>query len=434
MIPKILHFIWIGDASLTPHAHLASWVSAHPGWTIKLWDEAALAASTWRCRSQIDAARAIDIRQAVDWMRFEILCVEGGVVADADSFCVTPIGDDLLSNQAFACWSDETNRPGVLSTALLGARPKHPVLEMLLTRPKGGATAQRAAASAAERFNRLWSACDFQGLLTLPSHTFLSARRAAAGEGANGRVIALHEEATTRGIVEQLHRMRNPFETAASVNGQGESDGAGGTRGQSPLIDVVCVAYKRYGPLKVLLQCLLNQTASNWRAHVYHDGPDSSFEQIVRDFEQQAPGRILHSNSSARFNDYGHSLREHGLQHVAAPYVLITNDDNYYVPRAMEYIAEAIAAEDPDVVMFDMVHSHENPGLRRAPSYSYFPTEYSRNNIDIGAAVVRTELARRAGFRDKGFAGDATYFEDIARAKGSPLRVAKIPRVLFVHN
>ena len=429
MIPKILHFIWIGDASLTPHAHLASWVSAHPGWTIKLWDEGALAASTWRCRLQIDAARAIDIRQAVDWMRLEILCVEGGVVADADSFCVTPIDDDLLSNQAFACWSDENKRPGVLSTALLGARPKHPVLEMLLSASTGAANAPGAApASAAERFNRLWDACDFQGLLTLPSYTFLSARRAAAGEGANGRVIALHEEASTRGIVGQLHRMRNSFETGSSTSG----DGKAGER--SPLIDVVCVAYKRYGPLKVLLQCLLNQTAPNWRAHVYHDGPDPGFEQIVRDFEQQAPGRILHSNSQSRFNDYGHSLREHGLKQVDAPYVLITNDDNYYVPRAMEYIAEAIAAEDPDVVMFDMVHSHENPGLRRAPSYSYFPTEYSRNNIDIGAAVVRTELARKAGFRDRGFAGDATYFEDIARAKGGPLRVAKIPRVLFVHN
>jgi len=39
------------------------------------------------------------------------------------------------------------------------------------------------------------------------------------------------------------------------------------------------------------------------------------------------------------------------------------------------------------------------------------------------------------GFRDKTHDGDATYFEDILRQKkGKALKVAKISRVLFVHN
>ncbi|HUN92751.1 MAG TPA: glycosyltransferase [Burkholderiaceae bacterium] len=425
MIPRILHFIWIGDAAPMPRAHVDSWIAAHPGWTVKLWDEAALAASAWRSGARIDAERKVDLRRAVDWMRFEILHVEGGVVADADSFCVSAIPDDLLQADAFACWRDEAAQPGVLATHLLGAIPGHPVLENLLRTVSFDAIADEGETlpGAAERFNRLWRARRHDGLKVLPSQAFLSARRAARGDGVGSDVIALHEEATTRGIVAELHAHRNPLEAPA----------AGGSAG-NPLIDIVVVAYRRYGPLKVLLQCLLNQTTDNWRALVYHDGPDAEFETIARGFEDEAPGRIHHAATPSRHNDYGHSLREMGLKAVQAPYVLITNDDNYYVPKALEFVAEAIAAERPDVVLFDMVHSHQNPGLRKAPSYSYFPTEYSRNNIDIGCAVVRTDLARRAGFRDKGFAGDATYFEDIARAKGGPLRVAKIPRVLFVHN
>jgi hypothetical protein len=53
----------------------------------------------------------------------------------------------------------------------------------------------------------------------------------------------------------------------------------------------------------------------------------------------------------------------------------------------------------------------------------------------MGAAAVRGELARRAGFRDKTHDGDATYFEDVARARlPDKLSICKISQVLLVHN
>lgn len=202
----------------------------------------------------------------------------------------------------------------------------------------------------------------------------------------------------------------------------------------SPLIDIVCVAYRRPGPLRVLVQCLLNQTAPNWRLRVYHDGPDAEVERVLQDASDGAPERVSYRMTEVRYNDYGHSLREIGLRECGGDYVLLTNDDNYYVPRFIEFATQAIVEADPDVVMFDMVHSHDNPGYRPVPGYSYFRTEYSRYNIDMGAALVRTPLAKAAGFRDKTFAGDATYFEDVARTKPTGLKVCKVPRVLFVHN
>jgi hypothetical protein len=53
----------------------------------------------------------------------------------------------------------------------------------------------------------------------------------------------------------------------------------------------------------------------------------------------------------------------------------------------------------------------------------------------VSAAIVRAALAQKAGFRDKTHDGDATYFEDLVKAKfPSTIAMVRIPRVLFVHN
>jgi hypothetical protein len=46
---------------------------------------------------------------------------------------------------------------------------------------------------------------------------------------------------------------------------------------------------------------------------------------------------------------------------------------------------------------------------------------------------VKTDKAKKVGFRDKGYAGDASYFEDIL-LDDPRLLVVKLPHILFVHN
>lgn len=204
-------------------------------------------------------------------------------------------------------------------------------------------------------------------------------------------------------------------------------------------LSIVAVSYERFGELQVFVQSVINQTQNNWKLHVLHDGHNEKFCSIMEGYRQDNPMRISYECTDTRFNDYGHSLREIGLEKATGKYILITNADNYYSPKALEFINSAIEhnAQKPDVVMFDMVHSHRNPGIRKAPSYSFLKVIYKRNFIDIGAAVTETSLAKSAGFADKSYAADATYFENILQKKlggGSKLIVAKIPRVLLVHN
>ena len=204
-------------------------------------------------------------------------------------------------------------------------------------------------------------------------------------------------------------------------------------------INIIAVAHERIGELKVFVQSMINQTHNNWTLHVIHDGVNDEFCSIMEEYRREKPMQITYECTSERFNDYGHSLREIGLKKATGQYVLITNADNYYAPKTLEFINIAIKNSDnkPDVIIFDMVHSHRNPGVKKGPRYSYFKVSYKRNFIDMGAAVVETSLAQNAGFSDKSYSADATYFENILNKKlenGSRLRLTKIPRVCLVHN
>ena len=201
-------------------------------------------------------------------------------------------------------------------------------------------------------------------------------------------------------------------------------------------LTIICVSYQRYEMIPILRHSFLAQTLQNFKLLIIHDGYDQRMDEILAVFKRDYPERVDYQFSETRFNDYGHSLRDMGIKLADTEYLLITNDDNYYAPRFVEQMFHAIDARPeapPDIVYCDMLHSHNNPGLRWQLPYNRFETAPKRNYIDIGSFIARTELARKVGFRDKTFAGDATYFNDLLEATPKP-RVIKIPMVLLVHN
>lgn len=205
-----------------------------------------------------------------------------------------------------------------------------------------------------------------------------------------------------------------------------------------PVIEVVAVAFERFGELKVFVQSWINQTESNWRLKVLHDGFNEEFETIMQEFQKVCPEQISYFCTTERYNDYGHTLRHMGINQASSDFILLTNADNYFIPKAMAFINEKFLEEnfEIDVLLFNMVHSHEWPGNTFSPSYSFFDVKLERGKVDVSSAIVKTELAKKAGFRDKTHDGDATYFEDIMALSGSdqPLNVLKVPNILFVHN
>ena len=200
-----------------------------------------------------------------------------------------------------------------------------------------------------------------------------------------------------------------------------------------PELTIICVSYQRYQHIYVLLHCFLAQTLQNFRLIVLHDGPDPQMESILTSFKNAHPEKIDFYFSEERYNDYGHSLREKGIELAQSEYLLITNDDNYYCPKFLELMFEAIHLQKADIALCDMIHSHDTPGGRDQGPYRYFETAPMRYSIDMGCFITKTALAKKSGFRDKTHDGDATFFEDILEIAENPV-IAKLNQALFYHN
>jgi glycosyltransferase involved in cell wall biosynthesis len=197
---------------------------------------------------------------------------------------------------------------------------------------------------------------------------------------------------------------------------------------EHPRLTFVVVTYQQESALDCLLKSLICQTLQNFNVLVIHDGPSPGTRAIVSAY----PKNFEYFETENRFNDFGHSLRQIGIDKTNTEFILLTNGDNYYAPRFTEFMFEAIDRQGLDLVFCDIVHSHVNPGESTQPSYSFFRTRPFRLCIDIGCFIARSALAKKVGFRDRSFEGDATYFEGLL--KTGRVTVGKVDKVLMVHN
>jgi len=134
-IPKIIHQIWIGPLP-PPSSMMETWKAHHPDWQYKLWTSE----KGWGNQDKIDAMP--EWNGKADIMRWEILWREGGVLVDADSICVQPLDEAFLQHDNFACWENESVRPGLIAAGYVGAAPgsllMRKCIETVASRPLHG--------------------------------------------------------------------------------------------------------------------------------------------------------------------------------------------------------------------------------------------------------------------------------------------------------
>ena len=120
MIPKIIHYIWLGGKPLPKIAKkcIKSWKKYCPDYEIKRWDETNLDLDC--CAYVREAYDAKKYAFASDFFRFEILYKEGGVYLDIDVELIKNI-DRFLSNKAFTGLEyGNTMAPGLIFGAEKG--------------------------------------------------------------------------------------------------------------------------------------------------------------------------------------------------------------------------------------------------------------------------------------------------------------------------
>ena len=208
MIPKKLHFIWVGDEAKRPDNCIETWRRLNPGWEIKIWGNASLREREWINAAHMMEMAGRELNGVADMMRWEILYSEGGIVLDADSICVRSLDDDLLDCEAFACWENEMVRPGLIAAGYFGCSAENAFVGQIITDIKKEASViDRMAWETVgpQRLTEAYRNYRYHGLKILPSHYFIPEHFSGVAYKGDGPVYAHQLWGSTRGSYDQLH-------------------------------------------------------------------------------------------------------------------------------------------------------------------------------------------------------------------------------------
>ena len=132
MIPKLIHFIWVGNEAKRPDNCMESWRALNPGWEFRVWGNAELNGLPWINSKHMTAMYDRELNGVADMMRWEILHAHGGIVVDADSIALRSLDDHLLDCEAFACWENEIVRPGLIAAGYFGSVAGNPFVKQII--------------------------------------------------------------------------------------------------------------------------------------------------------------------------------------------------------------------------------------------------------------------------------------------------------------
>lgn len=187
------------------------------------------------------------------------------------------------------------------------------------------------------------------------------------------------------------------------------------------IVEFIIPTFNRISPLQSMLASLVAQTSLNWFATVIVDDIENDLaKDIITKFNTD---KIRLWFTGCRYNDWGHTPRELGKQASKADYIIMTGDDNYYVPTFVEELEKA-STDNPGIIYWDMVHNHYQ--------YSYFQCVLALGRIDMGAFATRRDIAQQIRLQTS-YAADGHFISEFNERFPDEKRV-KIEKILFVHN
>lgn len=208
MIPKTLHFIWVGDEAKRPDNCISTWIDHHPGWQIKIWGNDSLVDFEWVNAAHMREMSKRELNGVADMMRWEILYNEGGLVVDADSICVKPLDEHLLDCEAFACWESEIARPGLIAAGYFGCSAGNQFVGQIIIDIKNESSVVGDMAwktVGPMRLTDSFRKYKYHGLRIYPSYYFIPEHFSGVKYEGPGPIYAHQEWASTRRTYDALH-------------------------------------------------------------------------------------------------------------------------------------------------------------------------------------------------------------------------------------
>ncbi len=131
MIPKIIHYIWLGGRPKSKLTEICinSWNRVLSDYQIKEWNESNIDLDGL-CEKNAFLKKCVELKLwafVSDYLRLLVLYREGGIYLDTDVEALRPY-DELLSNRVFMGYEDG----GYIGTAVIGAEKGNALIKRLL--------------------------------------------------------------------------------------------------------------------------------------------------------------------------------------------------------------------------------------------------------------------------------------------------------------
>lgn len=191
-------------------------------------------------------------------------------------------------------------------------------------------------------------------------------------------------------------------------------------------IQFIIPTYNRTELLFTIVCSILSQTNPNWTIHIVGDNiPQTNLDRLKSFLNVINDDRIKFTNLPERYNDWGHTPRNYGMEHSTSEWTIMTGEDNYYCP---EFVNEMLKVSDGSHFVYcDMVHNWVNK------EYVGINTALQFGRIDIGCFMVRTNMGNKIKLKTKEEWADWYYVEEFIK-KYPNAKVTKVNKIMYVHN
>lgn len=150
LIPKTIHYIWLGREPMPPlmNEWRERWAFLHPSWEIKIWnetdrlDQLTDGNGTIKCQHSTYLSKCPTLSKRSDVWRYNLLEQLGGLYLDTDFEPIKCIEEITFDKKAFAgkcqikhSWTQEKPEGKIkteVGCALIGTTPHHPWMKELV--------------------------------------------------------------------------------------------------------------------------------------------------------------------------------------------------------------------------------------------------------------------------------------------------------------
>ena len=190
-------------------------------------------------------------------------------------------------------------------------------------------------------------------------------------------------------------------------------------------IEFIIPTYNRPDKLMIVLMSIKVQTMDAWKVHVVADGPYDGYEDVKEYFKND--NRFKFSELNGPHKDWGHTARNYGLSEAEEEWVVMSGDDNYYMPLFVEdFLTSIKLRNDVNFVHCNLVHNWINN------QYIALMSIPKIDMIDIGNFMTKTKFAKQLRLDVTRGNADGIFVEEyLKKFKGNIIHIEK---VLYVHN